>query len=110
MIRIDSYGDDVLRKVREEARSALRNAAEHVLEQANQTVPLEEGDLERSGDVDVDPDGMRATVNYHSPYARKQHERLDFQHDGGRRAKWLELTVQEEGRRIIQIISSEIHL
>ncbi len=73
---------------------ALRDGADHLLETTNRTIPFEEHMLEESGSVDVQ--GVKATVSYDEPYARKQHEDLDLQHDPGRRAKFLEKTMQEE--------------
>lgn len=76
------------------AAQALRDSADHLLETTNRTIPIEEHLLEESGDVDVQ--GDKATVSYDKPYARKQHEDLDLKHDPGRRAKFLEKTMQEE--------------
>ncbi|CAB4201905.1 hypothetical protein UFOVP1360_1, partial [uncultured Caudovirales phage] len=54
--------------------------------------------LGRSGSVSMqsDKDGIVVRVGYDSPYAVTQHERQEFKHDDGRRAKWLELTMAEQ--------------
>ena len=36
-----------------------------------------------------------ASIYYDTPYAARQHEDTSLNHDPGRRAKWLELTLQE---------------
>jgi len=79
--------------VHQAAAGAVADVAEAFLEDANRSVPIEVHDLEASGDVQ--PEGLYAVVFYDTPYARRQHEELTWQHDAGRRAKWLELTLTE---------------
>lgn len=100
------YGDDAKRRVAREAPRVLRQAAEYVLEEANRTVPLEEGTLQGSGVVDVDE--TTAVVSYDTPYARRQHEDLTLTHANGRRAKWLERTVMEQGGRVADFIAERL--
>lgn len=76
----------------------LRQAAEYVLEEANRTVPLDEGPLQASGVTDVE--GTTATVSYDTPYAVVQHEDVTLYHRGNGRAKWLEMTMQEQAGRV----------
>ena len=82
-------------RVRAAVGDALSDAAEHILEEANRTVPIEEGILTGSGNTDVDASAGVASVYYDTPYAARQHEETGWAHDPGRRAKWLELTLQE---------------
>ena len=82
-------------RVRAACASALSDAAEHILEEANRTVPIEEGVLTGSGNTDVDEGVGVASIYYDTPYAARQHEDTSLNHDPGRRAKWLELTLQE---------------
>lgn len=89
------YTDIAAARVRLAGRQALSMAAEHILEEANRTVPIEEGTLGRSGAVAMDVGELVAQVGYNTPYARRQHEETRYRHDPGRRAKWLELTAQE---------------
>lgn len=103
-------GDAIAKQVQGQARNGLRKGAEYLLQQANQTVPLEEGNLQASGSADVDPGGMSATVSYDAPYARRQHEMLNYHHAPGRRAKWLESALNEQTPQIMQIIGNEIKL
>ncbi|GAA1327594.1 hypothetical protein GCM10009592_14640 [Brachybacterium rhamnosum] len=101
-------GVDVTKAVQDAAAHGLALAAEYLLEAANRTVPLEEGTLQRSGRASVDDDGLRAAVSYDTPYAIPVHEDLTARHDAGRRAKWLELAMQEEADTIRQIIVDAI--
>lgn len=77
------------------AERGLFLTAEHVLGEANKKVPHEEGTLENSGTVSVDPRELRAAVSYNTPYAVKQHE-VDMRHNDGRTHKWLENAMNAE--------------
>lgn len=94
------YRDKVAAAVREAAAAALTDGAEHLLFEANKTVPIEEHTLEGSGTVDpATPQSLVARVGYGgaaSAYAARQHEETGWRHDAGRRAKWLELTCKEQ--------------
>lgn len=65
-------------------------AAEHVLGEARQEVPIEDAILSRSGAASVDDAQMVAAVSFDTPYAVKQHEDMTLRHDPGRKAKYLE--------------------
>lgn len=86
--------------------SALDDAAEHILESSNRTIPIEEATLERSGNVGSAP-GKRS-VYYDTPYARRQHEELDYRHDSGRRAKYLEKALQEEEGAVRDMVKKRL--
>jgi hypothetical protein len=87
------------RMMHEAAADALNRAAEVLLEEANQTVPIEESTLMRSGDTEeASPHDLVASVGYGglaSAYAVRQHEDTTLRHAAGRRAKWLELSFRE---------------
>lgn len=95
-------------QVRRAAGDALFESAEFILEESNRTVPLEEGTLERSGTVSIDRAALRAAVAYDTPYAARQHEELNYRHDEGRRAKWLEQTMREQTGRVRQFLAERI--
>lgn len=103
-VRVTWNGKRISERVHNAAVRGLREGSEHLLTTANYTVPLETGDLMRSGLADVDDQALEAVVSYGSgpaaPYALIQHEDTTLQHDEGRRAKWLELALQEERRKI----------
>lgn len=98
-------GDDILR-LDQGTERGVQLATEHLLEAANRTVPIEEGTLMRSGRASVE--GNTGVVSYDTPYAKPQHEELDYRHDPGRRAKWLELTMAEERPTILEIVAREL--
>lgn len=90
------------------AAKGLFYGAEHLLQVSNKSVPIEEGTLERSGHTSVDPGALEAAVSYDTPYAPKQHEDLDYVHDEGRTAKFLENAMNSEKATIRAIIAREI--
>lgn len=91
-------------------QAAVSDAAEHLLETANRTAPIEEGTLIGSGTatVDVSGDRVRGVVAYDTPYAVRQHEDTTLRHDQGRRAKWLERTAHEEAPTIGRLIEKRL--
>lgn len=98
----------VIAQVRRAAAAALSDGAEFGLEQANRTAPIEEGTLIRSGTTDVDRSALKAVISYDTPYAVRQHEDTRLRHDSGRRAKWLEATLREQSRRIVDFMAGRI--
>lgn len=102
------HGEKAKREARKAAGEGLFDAAEYGLEVANRTVPIEEGTLQRSGFTDVDRENLIAVIAYDTPYARRQHEEMSYQHAAGRRAKWLELTIREEAKPMVEHIGKAI--
>ena len=94
--------------MRKGAVRGLSLAAEHVLGESNKTVPIEEDTLIRSGAPSVDPDNLQAAISYDTPYAVRQHEDLDLQHDAGREAKFLENAMNAEAGTVREIIARTI--
>lgn len=86
----------------------LEAGADHLLEEANRKVPIETGDLARSGNIAVDGAAGEAAVGYNSVYAARQHEELTWQHDAGREAKWLENAMNNNKKSIAQAIADGI--
>lgn len=78
---------------------------EHVLGVSNQQVPLEEGDLARSGAVSQDGATKRTAISYDTPYAVRQHEDMALKHDAGRNAKFLERAIASEADKVLQIVA-----
>lgn len=95
----------VAEELHDKAAAGLELAAEYVLQVSNDHVPIEEGTLERSGTVTVDPVNLRAAIAYDTPYAVAQHEDLDAQHDPGRTAKYLENAMNSERKTVREIIA-----
>jgi len=94
-VKLDWSGDHAAAEVERAGRSGLESALEFVLEEANRTIPHREGTMQRSGQVSMDKRKPVGTVSYDTPYAPRQHEDLHARHASGRRAKWLQLTLEE---------------
>ena len=81
---------------------ALNAAINDIAGRADELVPIDEGIL--AGSQDIQGPSRRgktftATISYGGPaeaYALVQHERLDYKHRGGRQAKYLEQPFVEE--------------
>lgn len=98
-VTLDWNDVEVVAQVYNRARESLQSAGEALLEEANETVPREFGDLAESGAVKVMGNhlgNLRVKVGYTAPYALAQHEDTELQHTGQGRAKWLQLTLQEK--------------
>ena len=109
-VKVTWHGADTKQAVQFGAERGLLLAANHVLTEANRTVPWDQGPLERSGAVDVDRRALQASVYYDTPYARRQHEELGWSHPKKGRAKWLELTLREQSRTVNQIMATALRL
>lgn len=83
------------------------SALDHLAAKSKEQVPLDQGPLKNSCYVDVADDGSSGTVSYDTPYAIVQHENMQYQHQRGRKAKYLEdpandSTVLAEMRTLIK--------
>lgn len=83
---------------------------EHVLGESSKRVPIEEGTLSRSGTVTSErrPGESVAAVAYDTAYAVPQHERMDYRHDEGRSAKYLEGTLNAEAQTVAAIAAEAV--
>ena len=109
--RITWHGDAVIATIDAAAVVGLTHGAEHLLAEAVKEVPLEEGTLQRSGVASVDEAALRAAVSFDTVYAVRQHEELTWQHDAGRKAKYLEDPLNREAAVIDDLpISPELVL
>lgn len=88
------------------AGEGLQRGLEHVLNEANKLVPLDEGTLERSGRVVRD--GLNGAITYDTVYARRQHEELTWKHLPGRSAKYLEIPMNRERETVLQLMAVDI--
>lgn len=84
-----------LTEIEKAAREALRETAQQVLKVAKANVPVDDGTLRRSGTTGVDD--VNVYIRFRAPHAWLQHERLDYQHEGGGGAKYLERAIDEVG-------------
>lgn len=83
---------------------ALRDAARAALKESNRRAPVDDRDLVKSGRVTVDD--LTVQISYTAPHARLQHENLDWKHEDGGEAKFLERAV--EAVDVEQIIAQTV--
>lgn len=92
----------ILSEIEKLAQEGLKEVAENVLAESNRRAPRDDGDLIASGRTGVDD--LRANVAYKSFYATWIHERLDWKHDDGGEAKFLENAVEATKAENLQIL------
>lgn len=90
------------------AAKGLELGAHHLLGASRKLVPHEEGTLENSGKVSVDPGSHQAAVSFDTPYAVRQHEEMDYAHDDGRQAKYLEQPMHTEAATIAYLAQGAV--
>lgn len=76
-------------RVKAAAAAGLRPAAERIMDESRGEVPLLTGELRDSGFVEQ-AGPTRVALGYRDSKAVPQHEKLDYHHPGGRKAKYLE--------------------
>lgn len=106
--RLHFNGAAAAREMRAGAARGLLLAAEFVLSQSTEVVPLDEAELQRSGTASVDAPSLTAMVSYDTPYAVRQHEELDYRHAPGRQAKYLEQPLNACRGPVERIIAAEV--
>lgn len=94
--------------VRAGAARGLHLAAEYVLAESQQVVPLDESPLMQSGTASVDAGSLTAAISYDTPYAVRQHEELTWRHAPGRTAKYLENPLNAATGAVAALIAAEI--
>lgn len=102
--------DAIIRRQRAAATLALRVFADSVLGEAQRIVPLEEGTLAGSGDVEiVEREGyVDAVVYFSTPYAARQHEEAGWSHREGRQAKYLEEPMKRLAPKLTPAIAAAV--
>jgi hypothetical protein len=122
-------------KIAEEAGlKALRAGAEAILTEAIDETPIETGTLRRSGTVTVGalPDGAQVYeaaesgsnmkdafpgpegkekavyISFNTPYARRQHEELGYNHPLGGKAKYLEDPFNRNKKKVLQYAEKQV--
>jgi hypothetical protein len=80
-----------------------------LLKQANLTIPLDTGKLKNSGKTSIDKSNKEAAISYDTDYAVRVHESVGRRYNQKgirkgsrrvRRAKWLELTLNEKSNQV----------
>lgn len=78
-------------------KEGLFAALDHLASVSKDQVPLDQGPLKNSCEIDVADDGSSGTVSYDTPYAVVQHEDTGMAHQRGRKAKYLEDPLNDPG-------------
>jgi len=122
-------------KIAEEAGlKALRTGAEAILTEAIDETPIDTGTLRRSGTVTVGglPDGAQVYeaaesgrdmkdafpgpegkekavyISFNTPYARRQHEELGYNHPRGGKAKYLEDPFNRNKDKVLKYAEKQV--
>jgi hypothetical protein len=103
-------GSEVAAKKQIGAERGLYLWAEEVGTEADKEVPLDVGTLQDSKQVHPpDPGTLRAAVSYNAPpYDIYQHEALDWNHQRGRKAKYLEDPANASKAKGLALVAGEI--
>jgi len=90
----------------------LEKAANVILKKSQIYVPVESGDLKKSGHVEVEGKGMgaKATVVYDADYAVFVHEDLEAKHTPPTCAKYVERAVRETRGTTASICKRELEI
>ena len=125
---------EAVRIADEAGLKALRTGAEAILTEAIDEAPIESGTLRRSGTVAVGklPDGAQVYaaasagtgmegafpgeigkekavyISFSTPYSRRQHEELDYEHPRGGKAKYLETPFNANKKKVIKYAERKI--
>lgn len=82
----------VIALVEEASEHGVRDGADHLLDLANEHVPLLYGGLRESGEVGTDD--TTSIVSYDTPYAIHLHEHPEYNFRGQGMGKWFEYAVK----------------
>lgn len=102
------HWDDVQPHVKTALRRGVFNGLEYMLDKSNAITPHDEGILEGTGTVTLDPKKIKGTISYNTPYAIRLHEHPEYNFQRGRKGKWLELTVEKEKDKMQQYLQSSL--
>ena len=125
---------EAVKTAEEAGLKALRTGAEAILTEAIDETPIDTGTLRRSGTVTVGalPDGAQVYeaaesgsnmkdafpgpegkekavyISFNTPYARRQHEELGYQHPRGGKAKYLEDPFNRNKKKVLKYADEQI--
>lgn len=97
-----------VKQARGQVTGALQSAAETLGQAADETTPYYNGKLLASRRVEVE--GDEAAVTYDADYAADAHEAMDYAFTGNGRAKWLELTAEEQATALRDAFGAQVDL
>jgi len=101
---VNWFGDDVKKKVMTANEKAITLGLEFIKQESVKVAPKDTGLMEKSAQVTISEDRKTGFVSYDTPYAIRQHEELDYKHAEGRIAKYLELPLQQNAKKALEIM------
>lgn len=101
---VNWFGDDVKKKVMTANEKAITLGLEFIKQESVKVAPKDTGMMEKSAQVTIAADGKTGYVSYDTPYAIRQHEELGYRHAEGRIAKYLELPLQQNSKKALEIM------
>lgn len=105
------YGSKAMNAITAAAAQALGTCAADLQGKSATQAPIDTGDLRANCSVfplEQTRDTIRVRVGYNLIYARVQHERLDFKHPKGGKAKFLEDPYKENVFKYIKVVGDAI--
>lgn len=111
MAKLKWYGDRALTKVMKAAIQAIQICAADLQGKSSKQAPIDTGDLRANCSVSpLQQNGKQVwlKVGYDLPYAIVQHERLDFNHPKGGKAKYLEDPYNENAAKYERVIQKAV--
>ena len=95
--------------IKKGSRRGMYAAMDHLGTISKEQVPLRDGPLRDSGNASVSADGKTGCYSYDTPYAIPQHEHTEFQHQRGRKAKYLEDPVNDKAvqNEMLELLAKE---
>jgi hypothetical protein len=99
------------KRILKASKEGLADALEFILQESNKKVPLDEGTLLRSGNVDINEDlkkNYEGSVYYDTKYVIRLHEHPEYRFQNRRMGKWLEITVNTVKSKIIIYLQNKM--
>lgn len=107
-VRVERHDGELIGRLFGASAGALNHGAELLRGYSVPLAPMDRGHLRESAQItEASPSNLTAHVSYDTPYAARQHEELDWQHEDGQ-AKYLEQPLEEHREDIMQAIAARI--
>ena len=97
---------DLDAKLKPKLIAAIQDGLDLIERDAVQTAPYRTGDLASSSKTKVDPSTLEGSVWFGDPKAVAAHENMHVHYRNGRRAKFLELSAQENADAMTLFIAA----
>lgn len=111
MAKLKWYGQKAKALARQAAKQALQICAADLQGKSAMQAPIDTGDLRANcfvSPVQVENTEIYVEVGYDLPYAMVQHERLDFNHPKGGKAKYLADPYNENKAKYEKLIDHQV--